>query len=67
MPNVAAAVALVIVDGLRRCEPAPVETLLDWAPDAPEQFAQDMLRRAEAAGAEIDRKQLGRIAPDWFG
>ncbi len=62
----AAVITVAIVEGLRRCHPAPVETVLEWAPEAPEELAGQLLRRAEAAGVSVDPDELTSVASDWF-
>jgi len=57
---------LGVVTGLRRCEPVSDSTVLDWATDAPQELAGEVVRRSEAAGVQVDPAVLAAIAPDWF-
>lgn len=62
----ASAVMLGVVTGLRRCEPAPDSTVLDWATDAPQELAGEVVHRSAAAGVQVDPAVVAAIAPDWF-
>ena len=55
-----------VVTGLRRCQPAPESTVLDWATDAPRELAEEVVRGSAAAGAEVDLAVLAAIAADCF-
>lgn len=62
----ASTVMIGVVTGLRRCQPAPEGTVLDWATDAPQESAEEVVRRSAAGGVHVDRAVLAAIAADWF-
>jgi len=64
--DAAADLVVGVVDGLRRCVPPRVETVLDWVPDALQEVANQLVQRAEACDVVIRVDELNRISPDWF-
>lgn len=62
----ASVIMVGVITGLRRCEPAPECTVLDWATDAPRELSEEVVRRSAAAGVQVDRAVLATLAPDWF-